>query len=280
MTYLNPKHLFKYFSLKVFNRKINIDTENLNISFGSKVKNSCDLRSVNSAQVAKLKALIQDRGMLVIPAHQVLTEAEQIQITKYFGNTERNPVSYIGTHSKVKGETAIHDNTYLSSELWHNDNPCLKNPSHISVFQMVDSASQNWETDFISLHDICSNITEEIKLKWNSIYIMYSGSDVTHPLLWIHPFTGRQSIYFDFRFVKQIFNICKNTGEILIKKNNEIISKLHLLFSSNKAIYNHKWSQGDVIIIDNYAVSRRKTLKSSYNSSALLRTTTTTGIYF
>jgi len=113
-----------------------------------------------------------------------------------------NPVSYIGTHSKVKGETAIHDNTYLSSELWHNDNPCLKNPSHISVFQMVDSASQNWETDFISLHDICSNITEEIKLKWNSIYIMYSGSDVTHPLLWIHPFTGRQSIYFDFRFVK------------------------------------------------------------------------------
>ena len=287
MVHLNLKRLFKCLSVKVFKKNRNIDIENINISFGSKAKNKFDLRNIDASEVTKLKALIEDRGMFVIPSHQVLSETEQIKITKYFGNTDSDSISYISANTKVKSKTGTSDNTYLSSELWHNDEPYLKNPPHISIFQMVDSVNQNvddvnqnWETTFTSLHDICSNITEEVKLKWNSIHIMYSGNDVIHPLLWIHPFTGRQSIYFDFRFVKQIFSICKNTGEILIKSNNEIVSKLYKLFSSNKDVYNHKWCHGDIIIIDNYAISRRQTLKPSYDNPALVRRTTTAGLYF
>ena len=280
MAYLNLKKLFKSISLKVFNDKINIDTESINVSFGSKVNNKVDLRNINNLEINKLNKLLNHRVMLVIPAHQVLSEKEQVKITKYFGNTDNNAISYISANAKVDNKTNSNSNTFLSSELWHNDKPYLKNPPHISVFQMVDNVDENWETAFVNLHDICTNITEDIKLTWNSIHIMYSDNDVIHPLLWIHPFTGRQSIYFDFRFVKQIFSICKTTGDILIKDNNKIISKLFKLFSKNTPIYNHIWNKGDIIIIDNYAISRRESLKPSYNNSALVRRTTTTGLYF
>lgn len=272
MSFLNFK--------KLFNKKININTESINVSFGSRVNNKIDLRDINNLEKNKLNELLHSRGMLVIPGHQVLSEKEQVEITKYFGTTANNPIGYIGTNTKVKGKIGTNNNTYLASELWHTDDPYLKNPPHVSFFQMVDDADNSWETAFINLHDICANISKEIKLTWNSIHIMYSGNDVIHPLLWVHPFTGRQSIYFDFRFVKEIFSICKTTGEVLIKNNNKITTKLYNFFSTNKAVYNHKWSKGDIIIIDNYAVSRKKILKPSYNSSALLRKTTTTGLYF
>lgn len=256
-----------------------IDVKKINPFFGVKITSGLDLKNITDAEAIRLKSLLKDKSMLVIPSHRILSEKEQVKLTAFFGSTDNN-ISYVSPHTNIKDVSASNDNIYLSSPLWHCDEPYLKKPPHISVFQMLEGKNQNWGTEFISLYQVCSNISEEVKKNWAGINIMYSGDDIIHPLLHIHPFTGKQSLYFDFRFAKEVFNFCITTGEILLENSNVILSKLNELFSKHTSVYNHKWCSGDIVIIDNYAISRRETIKPHYTNSALVRRTTTEGVYF
>lgn len=267
------------FGLKKFIKNTRIVFKELNPLFGAKITAGFDLKNIDQAGVVQLKALLKEKGMLVIPSHRILSDKEQIKLTSLFGSVDNN-ISYISPHSKIKDKRTTTDKVYLSSALWHCDEPYIKNPPHVSVFQMLDGTNQKWGTEFIDLYQVCSNIGEEDKHNWVGLNIMYSGDDVTHPLLHIHPFTGKQSLYFDFRFAKEVFNYCLVTGKVLIGNSNKILSMLNELFSRHTTNYYHRWSSGDIVIIDNYAISRRENIKPEYNNSSLVRRTTTKGVYF
>ncbi|WP_203258461.1 TauD/TfdA dioxygenase family protein [Hyunsoonleella ulvae] len=273
------KRILNNIGLKKLIKSNDLEVENIENSFGTRVNAKIDLTNIGNEDITKLKTLLMDKGMLVIPSHRILNEEEQIKITNFFGRANKN-VSYISPHTIINEQVVTNNNTYLSSALWHCDHPNLKNPPHISVFQILDDVNSNWETAFISLHEVCSNISEEQKKDWLGINVMYSGEDIVHPLLRVHPFTGKQSLYFDFRFVKEVFNICEATGEIMLKNSNEIVFKLNELFSKHISVYNHKWCSGDIVIIDNYTISRREVSTPDTTKTSLARRSTTEGIYF
>ena len=260
-------------------KKNGIDVKKINPFFGAKIISGLNLKNITYVEKIQLKSLLKEKGMLVIPSHRILSEKEQVKLTSIFGTTDKK-ISYISQHTNINNSSVTNDKVYLSSPLWHCDDPYLKSPPHISIFQMLEGKNQNWGTDFISLYQVCTTISEAFKKKWVGINIMYSGNDVTHPLLHIHPYTGKQSLYFDFRFAKEVFNFCKSSGEILLVNSNVIVSKLNELFSEHTSIYNHKWCSGDIVIIDNYAISRRETTKPDYINNSIIRRTTTKGVYF
>lgn len=256
-----------------------VEPTSLYPSFGEKINHKIDLTSLNKTSSSTLNALLRERGMLVIPSHRILSDKEQLKITAFFGKVNKD-FSFITPHAKKTKNQDINNNTFLSSALWHCDYPYLKRPPHISVFQVIEDINQDWETSFISINDLDKKLHEDIKKKWANIQVMYSGEDVTHPLLWVHPFTGKHSIYFDFRFAKEMFDLCKVTGNVLFENPNEIIYGLNKLFSKNKTVYRHKWKSGDIVIIDNYAISRKETIKPTYADNTTVRRTSTTGVYF
>jgi len=107
-----------------------------------------------------------------------------------------------------------------------------------------------------------------------------SITDCIHPLLWIHPFTGKPIVFFDFRFVSDIFDLCAYTGKVVLENMNDVIINLGNLFEKAKPICKHNWQLGDIVIIDNYAVSKKENFKNDREGPGLLRRTTTKGIYF
>lgn len=267
------------FELSILSKKSSIEVQELKTSFGVKINDKLDLTTISNQEIIRLQSLLKNKGMIVIPSHRILNEKEQLKIATIFGAPNKE-VSYITPHVKLFGLLNKRNNTYLSSSLWHSDDSHSKNPAHVSIFHMTEAVTQEWETSFISLHQIYSKLNEDVKKKWNGIKVMYSGNDSIHPLLWIHPFTGKPSVYFDFRFAKEVFNICEITGEILFKNINDIISSLNDLFSKKAAMYTHRWCSGDIVIVDNYAISRKESLQPDYSQNTAIRRTTTKGVYF
>jgi len=132
----------------------------------------------------------------------------------------------------------------------------------------------------VSLTEIYQQISAEIKARWKNLKVMYSETDCIHPLLWIHPYTGKPLVFFDFRFVSEIYDLCTFTGKVVFENMNDVILKLGTLFGKVKPICKHNWKLGDIVIVDNYAVAKKENFKNDGEEPGLLRRTVTHGIYF
>jgi alpha-ketoglutarate-dependent taurine dioxygenase len=260
-------------------RKRELAFENLDAPFGVKAISKVDLMRLGTNSMDRLQSILKEKGMIIIPSHRVLSENEQLRFTSFFGKVS-SKASFVSPHTNVESSELSANNTYLSSNLWHCDEPYLKNPPHISVFQLIHISGSKWKTSFQDVQDLCTRLNDKIRASFDNLQVMYERDDVTHPLLWIHPFNGKQTLYIDFRFVKDVFDICVETGDVLLKNNSKIMTHLNELLGSVTNTYEHLWLQGDILIVDNYAISRKAVVKPDYDSSPLIRRTTTEGIYF
>jgi len=205
--------------------KLGSHTDKVDVKPSINLNNIKDITTLTKLEIEKLKTRLKDFGVLVIPSHL-------------------NAASIDTTAKK----------TYLFSPLWHIDFSYRNCPPHLSVIQMVKKSPRCWETSFVSLTEIYKQISTEIKSSWKNLKVMYSKTNCIHPLLWIHPFTGKPLVFFDFRFVSDIFDMCKFTGKVILENMNDVILNLGTLFGKVKPIYKHNWQLGDIVIIDNYAV--------------------------
>jgi len=273
--------IFKRISQNIkFNRQLLKQENNVDeIDITPAINNIKDVTILTKLEIEKLKARLNDSGILIIPSHRVLSDNEQLKFTNRLG-VGTNQLSYITSNLNAASIDTTTKKTYLYSPLWHIDFSYLSCPPHLSVIQMVKKSSCDWETSFVSLNEVYQQISTEIKNRWKILKVMYSETDCVHPLLWIHPFTGKPVVFFDFRFVKDILDICKFTGRGVLKNMNDVILNLGTLLEKVKPICKHNWQQGDIVIIDNYAVSKKENFKNDKEGHGLLRRTVTEGIYF
>jgi len=259
--------------LKRENKIDEVDTPDINLN------NIKDVTTLTKLEIEKLKTRLEDFGILIIPSHRVLSENEQLKFTNRLG-VSTNHLSYVTSNLNTASIDTTTKKTYLFSPLWHIDFSYLNCPPHLSVVQMVEKSPSDWETSFVSLNEIYEQISTEIKDRWKNFKVIYSETDCIHPLLWIHPFTGKPIVFFDFRFVNNIFDMCKFTGKVVLENMNDVILNLGTLLGKVKPICKHNWQLGDIVIIDNYAVSKKENFKNDRQGLGLLRRTVTKGIYF
>jgi len=238
-----------------------------------------DVTTLDKIEISNLKTKLKDSGVLIIPSHRLLSDNEQLKFTNRLGVCSKK-ISYVTSNLNSASIDTTTKKTYLFSPLWHIDSSYLDCPPHLSIMQMVKKSPSDWETSFVSLNEIYKHISTEIKTRWRTLNVMYSKTDCIHPLLWIHPFTGKPIVFFDFRFVSDIFDLCAYTGKVVLENMNNVIINLGNLFEKAKPICKHNWQLGDIVIIDNYAVSKKENFKNDREGPGLLRRTTTKGIYF
>jgi len=251
----------------------------VNQCFGIELLGTKDLMNFNGYETLKLRELLDKKGLIIIPTHRILNNAEQLQLTNLLGSANKE-ISYITSNLNNAAIDKTTFKTYLYCPLWHNDFSYYKNPPHITVLQMVKSKTNSWETSFISLNKVHEQLSEDIKIKCKSLKVMYSKANGVHPLLWIHPFTGKPLVFFDFRFANDVSDLCTYSGKVVFKNMNQVILDLGDLFSTAAPVYKHDWQLGDIIIIDNYAISKKENFKNNIKDQVLLRRTTTKGVFF
>lgn len=266
--------------LKLLNlRPQALSIKRVNPFFGVEVHGLPRVRKINGDHIKKLKKLISEFGVVILRNKAAWSETEQVNFTKMLGNFDSPLIFSTNTPSDPK-VLKIWPNAQQSGLQWHSDRSYLERPCHLSIFQMVVQPSIGNETSFLNLHHVYQNLSREIQKKWANYNVIYADKRVSHPLFWIHPFTGKKSIYFDFRFAQEIIDICNTNKHMEIKDINEIIQILDQAFSQEKASYLHVWKKNDVIILDNYAISHKANFVAEVEDSRVLMRTSTEGIYF
>lgn len=256
----------KIVRLKPINYKIGVVIENIN-----------DITKLRSNTIDKIIEALEKHSIVIIKGKRQWTENEQKLFTSKLGKLEL-PAVYSVPHNQIDKRLTDTKLKKGSGIFWHSDNSYQERPSYLSVFQMIEIPASGTKTSFSSLIELYKNLPEKDKLLWQDYDVVYHNN-VTHPLLWKHPFNGKQTIYFDIGFSSDIRNHCDNGILLSIKENNKIVNYINDCLSNNRSLIEQHWEKGDIIILDNYAVAHRADILME-NEKRTLPRTTTQGVYF
>lgn len=263
-----------------FNRKranVNLEFRTLS-SLVLEVTNLQNIALVSPSQIKQLKKLILSHPVIIIRTKRKWNEKEQICFTEKFGELD-TPVIYSTLNPSDREVRKRWPNAQLSGLQWHSDRSYMHRPPHLSFFQMIEKPPNGNETLFVNLIEAYQELGTDTVKKWKNYVISYANDDVKHPLLWIHPYSGNKSIYFDFRFASKIIDNDQSNGKLKLVDTNQVMGKLENLFSET-TIYNHQWQKGDLLIVDNYASAHKANIGPCHQTSRVIFRTSTKGVYF
>ena len=236
-----------------------------------------DITVLDTPTVNAIKQLVATYSVVVIKGKRKWTEEEQMALTNALGKLEL-PVVYSIPPAQVEERKSDAKVTKSSGVFWHSDNSYQERPSHLSVFQMVEIPKSGTATSFASLINLSTNLPEKDQKLWRDYAVVYRDN-VVHPLLWKHPFNGNNTIYFDIGFSTDILNHCDGGKTLPMKQSNQIFNYINDRLSAEASLLEHQWEEGDIVILDNYAVAHRADILLEDEKRTLLRMTTE-GIYF
>jgi len=184
------------------------------------------------------------------------------------------------TRKPGKQVIAPEDDPYNSSTQalhWHSDVQDYAVPPDVTVLHGVDipPPEAGGRTHFVNMYQAHDELDDDTKrriwnMKWKpaSTYATMKGvkqvaamqnsagdrgSDVVHPVVRIHPVTGRRALWITPGFTVGLegFRNAPEEGEALLKRLKSHMIQPHM-------IYSHVWRQHDVIFWDNRCVMHER----------------------
>jgi alpha-ketoglutarate-dependent taurine dioxygenase len=229
---------------------------------------------LSGAQAAKIRELLEQRGVLVFP--QIgFTDEEQVSFTKTLGTFARE---IRGEEVyKVTLDTKVNELAdYLKGAFyWHIDGTMSPMPilaSLLSSRVLGNLPPGAGETEFCNTYAAYEDLTETEKNElaglrvmhsaWNSLFYYDPEPQIEHlrqmmqigdnelPLVWNHR-TGRKSLILGCT--------ARHIVGMDFKKSAELLVRLRCWATQPKFVYRHKWSVGDLVIWDNTGTMHRAT---------------------
>lgn len=185
-----------------------------------------------------------------------------------------------------------------AGDAWHSDHQFKSRPAKCTILYSLKNPSQGGATDFTNQYTAYETLPDEMKTKINDLRgvhsisklknprVVISGArqgakefykkqeaeipDVEHPLVRIHPETGRKVLFCSPRFTIGLAGIDEPKGDALL---DELIAHS----AGKERRYRHHWSDGDLVMWDNRCVNHRATGGYEYPDIRLIHRTTVEG---
>lgn len=263
-----------------------IDIRPLHPVFAGEVQ-GLDLRHpLDAAEVAAIEAGMDRFAVLVFPGQDIDND-QQVAFSRNFGEIELAVDSNVGEkdHSRLPVEFADvsnldNDNKVadpldrralfgLGNRLWHSDSSFRVVPAKYSLLSARSIPSRGGNTEFADMRDAYDRLDEETKALVADLVCRHSlfysrgklGFDdyteeekrtfqpVRHPLLRIHPVTGRKSLY-----------LSSHAGEIEgwpTPAARALLMDLTEAATLPDRVYVHNWRVHDLVMWDNRQTMHR-----------------------
>tara|TARA_R110000868_G_scaffold39376_1_gene137052 strand:- start:10654 stop:11526 length:873 start_codon:yes stop_codon:yes gene_type:complete len=246
-----------------------------------------DLCNLDDDTFAELNGAYLDHQMLCI-RDQRLTPDSLIEFSERFGVVEphENLKFALKSHPKIlvlsndidaKGnQIGVID----AGDTWHTDHSFKSRPANCTILYSLKNPSRGGATDFANMYAAYDALPDNTKEKIADLRGLHSISklknrrvtisgarddavefykrqenmipDVEHPLVRVHPVTGRKSLYCSPRFTIGLVGIDQQEGDALL---DDLIA--HSVKQEFR--YRHLWADRDVVMWDNRCVNHRAT---------------------
>jgi len=227
----------------------------------------------------RIHSLWMENLVLIFP-NQSLNDEQHIKFGSQFGELEVHPslahrssknteiyrVSNVDESGNIiqSNETAWQ---YINlSWLWHTDSSFRNIPSKGSILHGIETTKRGGHTLFANMYEAYEGLETSIKKRIDSLYVMHdhdyiikqsrdlskksdkgnyeSLPPVRHPLVQIHPVTGRRSLFLSPHTMDYIVGMESSESRKLL---DELIHHA----TSEKFVYKHIWENDDIVMWDN-----------------------------
>ena len=215
---------------------------------------------LDSRQVARLKDLLAEHGVLIMP-DQHIDDAAFVAFLRSFGELaftkgeaaapgfpDLNVVSNVGRTTPPKST-------------FHVDTSYVRRPPAYTALRAVEIPSEGGETLFTNQYRAFETLPPEVreKLEGRKIRHVVSGLDLgdddetaaEHPVFRPHPLSGRTALY---------MSTPKRCVAVSGMQEAEAADTIDFLFghaTREDNVHRHAWSPGDVVMWDNACVLHR-----------------------
>ena len=155
---------------------------------------------------------------------------------------------------------------------WHTDLTFLEQPSVLSILNMVRCADAGgdtmWSNMVLAYEGLPRTIKDQIEglIASHSIQSTFGAAlpiekrlamkatypDAEHPVVWVHPATGRKCLYVSEGYTTRIVGMPEEEGRALLQE-------LTAHCTRPEFTYRHAWRDHDLVVWDNLATMHRST---------------------
>jgi taurine dioxygenase len=246
-------------------------------TFGAEISGLDLSKPLDPQIINEVKALWHQYGLLLFRG-QAMDEAEIVSFSKQLGDLEIHirkeflsqmspEILYISNMTKEGKPVGI----LADSEVgWHYDQIYLPRPAVGSFLFSVKLPSSGGETSFSDMSAVYEALPQSIKNvidgkkalqsyeAFNALYSVPTSSeqkkktpDIEHPIVRVHPYSGKKALYICPGMTTQIIGLDKSTSD-------DLLQELFAWSIKPEFVYSHVWQLGDGLLWDNACTMHRR----------------------
>lgn len=255
-------------------------------------------RDLGQDEIDAIRAAWLQFTVLIFRGQQ-LTPERQVAFTRRLGELENHTVQEF-THPDVPEVFIIsnivqegrHVGAPKSGRHWHSDSQFLAVPSAGSLLYGLQVPPEGGDTLFANMYAAYDALSDTMKRRIDGLETVCSRvkawpisypsrppltedqkarlPDVIHPLVRIHPETGRKSLYIGGNVVWEIVGLPYAEGRALL-------DELRAHATQDRFTYSHRWQTGDAVMWDNRCTLHSATPFDEARFDRLMHRTTMRG---
>lgn len=226
---------------------------------GSEVSGIDLAQPLHADTVAALRALLLDRGVLFF-RDQHLTPEQQIAFTRYFGEVRTSGPARPG--SPLPGIGVFDSRNGVSGRVarWHADGTHAEEPGTIKTLKAVELPEFGGDTIWASTEAAYDRLSAPLKRLAESLTAIHATTPLDpkdwargfggefiwseHPVVAVHPETGRKSLFVSPRYTPEIVGLRPNESAAVLK-----ILFDHITLPEHQVRFT--WTPGSIVLWDN-----------------------------
>ena len=208
------------------------------------------LASAGPVETTAIERLLVEHKVLFFPA-QHLSPAEHVGLARHFGELEAHP--------NLKNRSDLEHPEIFElvataggiADEWHTDLTFMASPSVMSVLNMVTCPDVGGDTQWTNLCLAYDALSEPMKELCEGLTALHdahphnrSDAMAIHPVVRVHPITGRKVLYVNEHFTRRIVEMSHEESEALLGLLTGWVKQARFTVR-------YRWTEGTIAMWDN-----------------------------
>ena len=230
-----------------------LDLRPLNPEIGAEVRGLDLSVALAKPEISALRSALADRGVLFF-AEQEFDEEQHIAFAKQFGTPEIHPTR-VGADGRPEIFVIDTADGAPTAEWWHTDMTALPAPPMGSILHMQITPDEGGDTEWSSQTSAFAALPPDVKERVRGLRAEHEAwwdaeTKSAHPVVHVHPESGRESLFVNGIFTKRILDLPEKEG-------GELLEYLCAHATQERFTVRHRWRRGDVAFWDNRSTQHR-----------------------
>ena len=208
------------------------------------------LAKASDTDIDSIKSLLVEHMVLFFPGQSPSVD-EHVALGRRFGKLEGHPNLKNPSNNHPEEIFELAATSGGVADEWHTDITFQKNPALMSILHMVTCPETGGDTMWTSLSAAYEELSDPMKTLCEGLTALHDALPhnhpeqmTIHPVVRIHPVTGRKALYVNEHFTRRIV-------EMNATESEAILNYLTKWVSNPRFTVRYRWSEGTVAMWDN-----------------------------